>query len=204
MGTSIIIDPIASALFPKARQAVIALLFGHPDESFYLREIVEATGLGVGNVQRELKRLSESGLLVRTHRGRHVFFQANAESPIYSELRGIARKTLGAGGVIREALEPLRDHISVAFLFGSLARGEERRQSDIDLMVIGELKFADVVDAIRGAESSLRREINPVLFSSKELASKLSEGNHFLTSVLSREKVFLFGDDDELGALSGK
>lgn len=191
----------ADALFPKARREVIGLLFGHPDQEFYLREIVEATGLGLGHVQRELARLSAADILTRVQRGRSVFFQANPECPIFEELRGIAIKTTGAAAVLRRAMAPLANRIRVAFIFGSVARREQKAESDVDLLVIGDVSFADVVGCIRETEAKLRREVNPVVYSPTEASAKLATRNHFLTKVLASEKLYLVGGDDELLAL---
>jgi predicted nucleotidyltransferase len=191
----------ALTLFPKSRRAILGLLYSHPDEAYYLRQIIELTGLAVGQVQRELKLLSASGVLTRTQQGRHIYFRANTNCPIYTELRGIVRKTMGAVVVIARALEPLADRIRAAFIFGSVARAEETRASDIDVMVIGEATFAEVADAVRSAERSIGREINVTVYPVEELGAKVAAGHHFLEQVLSSEKLFVVGDEDELAAL---
>ncbi len=193
---------IPGALFPRARQSVLGLLFGLPERRFYLREIVSLTGLGVGSVQRELERLSAANIITRTRGGQHVYFQAEPACPIFEELRMIVRKTLGASAVIREAMLPLADRIEVAFIFGSLARGTDKKGSDIDLLVVGDVTFADVVDAVRGVEEETRREVNAVVYTSAEFTAKLAARNHFLTNVCAGETLFLIGGDRELAALS--
>ncbi len=199
---SFVASAIPAALFPKARQGVLGLLFGQPHRRFYLREIVSLTGLGVGSIQRELERLSRANIIRRTRDGQHVYFQADAACPIFEELRTIVRKTLGAAAVLAQALVPLTDRIEVAFIFGSLARGTENEHSDIDLLVVGDVTFAEVVDAIRGAEEETRREVNAVVYTPAELAAKLAPRNHFLTKVSAREKLFLIGGEREFAALS--
>jgi predicted nucleotidyltransferase len=189
---------LAAALFPKARRAVLGLLFGQPDRAFYLRQIVELTGLGVGHVQRELGRLTDAGVIVRTEQGRHVYFQANERCPIHDELRGIVTKTIGAAAVLRDALTPLAGRITVAFIYGSIARQQEKQGSDIDLMVVGDVAFAEIVDAVRAAEDQLGRPVNPTVFPLGEFAAKLSAGHHFLSAVMAGAKVFVLGDADEL------
>ncbi len=201
MSTESITDDPVRTLFPRSRRATLGLLYSHPDEAYYLRQIVELTGLAVGQIQRELKLLSGSGVLTRTAQGRHIYFQANGKCPIYDELRGIVRKTMGAAVVIGEALETLSDRIRAAFIFGSVARAEEIRGSDIDLMVVGDVAFADVAEAVREAERIICREINVTVYPGEELASKVRAGHHFLEQVLSGEKLFLVGDERELAAL---
>jgi predicted nucleotidyltransferase len=201
MSTIHAIESLSFALFPKSRGKILGLIFGSSDRAFYLREVVERTGLAIGQVQRELARLSDAGLVRRFRQGRHVYFQANDRCPIYHELRGIVAKTVGAVNVIGNALTPLADQITVAFLFGSVARQEETRNSDLDLMVIGDSTFASVVAAIRPAEPVLQREIHPTVYPVREFVGKFREGNHFVQSVAKSEKMFLLGSNDELREL---
>jgi predicted nucleotidyltransferase len=201
MGTVGPSDKLAAALFPESRRAILGLLFSHPDEAFYLRQIVDLAGLAVGQTQRELKRLTVAGIIERSERGRHVYFRANEECPIYDELRGIMVKTTGAGAVIGAALEPLAERIAVAFVFGSVARGEEVQASDIDLMVIGDASFADLSSAVLAAERTLRREINLVVYPVREVRAKARQGHSFLSRVIDGEKLFVEGSARELDAL---
>lgn len=201
MGT-LLPDVVAEALFPRTRQAVLALLFGHPDERFYLRQITAIVGAGVGQVQRELERLARGGIIRRTREGRHVYFQANRDCAVYDELRGLVTKSLGVAPVLSATLKALADRILVAFVYGSVARGDERAASDLDLMVIGEVTFHEIASAVRQAESTLRREIHPTVYPAAEFRRTLAEGNHFLRSVMQSEKIFLIGDEDELGKLA--
>ena len=203
MSTIAASDTISTALFPKSRRTVLALLFGRPDRAFYLREIVEKTGLGVGHVQREVKRLSDGGILVRTRQGRHVYFQANENCPVFGELRALVTKTAGAVGVLREALSPLSGRVRLAFIFGSVASGQEQAESDLDLLVVGDVTFAEVVEAARAAEPLIGREVNPTVYPADEFRAKLNDGHRFLRSVVEREKLFVAGDEDELRDLSG-
>ena len=197
-------ESLATIVFPKARRAVLGLVLSHPDRAFYLREIVELTGLGIGHLQREFERLAEAGIIRRFRQGRHVYFQADQTCPIYNELRGIVLKTVGVADEMRRALSPLRKRIRVAFVYGSVARGSENSASDIDLMVVGDLTLADVVDAVRETESVLLRPVNPTVYPWKEFTAKLAAGQHFLTKVMGREKLLLIGGEDDLAALSGK
>lgn len=197
-------ESLAAILFPKARRAVLGLILSHPDRAFYLREIVELTGLGIGNLQREFERLSEAGIIRRFEQGRHVYFQADQTCPIYNELRGIVLKTVGAGDELRRALSPLKDRIHGAFIYGSVARGSENNGSDVDLMIVGDVTLAEVVNAVHGSEALLMRPVNPTVYPVKEFRDKLKASQHFLTKVMGREKLMLIGDEDDLAALSGK
>ena len=201
MSSNEIANSVSVSLFPKARRVLLGLLFGRPDRAFYLREIVELTGLGVGHVQRELARLSQGEIIRRSKTGRHVYFQANASCPVYEEIRGLVTKTVGAVGVLRQALAPLSGRIVASFVYGSVARGGERSDSDLDLMVIGDASFAEVVEAIRNAESDIGRSINPTVYPLDEFRGKLAEGHHFLSSVMKREKLYVVGNEDDLRTL---
>jgi len=169
------------------------LLYRDPDRSLYLRELVRLTGASPGAVQREAGELTEAGLLSRWRRGRQVFYQANRATPVFSELRGLLEKTMGPADVLRAALAPLADRIEAAVLFGSIAAGTSFPTSDIDLLIVGPAEFAEVVDALAGAEARLGREINPMVYSRLEFARQLSEGGHFVTSVVRAPRIPLIG-----------
>jgi len=191
-------DPVASALFPRSRRAVLGILYGDPESRYYLREIIEMAGLGSGQVQRELTRLSEAGIIRRFKEGRHVYFQANPACPVYDELRSLVTRSLGAGAVVSNSLEALADRSQVESVYGSVARGEERSESDIDLLVVGDVSFGELVEALAGAESQLRREIHTTLFSAEEFRTRLARRDHFLESVVKEKKILVIGDEDEL------
>ena len=191
-------EPVSEALFPKARRKILGLLFGRTDRAFYLREIVDLTGLGVGHVQREVQRLSQGGVIRRSSQGRHVYYQANPSCPVFEELRRLVTKSMGAVATLRQALEPIAERIDAAFIFGSVAHGTEQAESDLDLMVIGKVSFAETVAAIRQAESRAGRAINPTVYPPGEIRSKLATGHHFLVAVIQSEKLFVVGNEDEL------
>ena len=202
MGTSPRDDSIASALFGTVRQGVLALLFGHTDQAYYLREITRIVDAGHGAVQRELKQLVDSGLLTRTRRGNQVFYQANQQSPVFTELRGLMLKTAGLADVLREALSGLADRIEVAFVYGSIAEGTDRSASDVDLMIIGEVGLRTLGPLLPDVHDTLGREVNPVTMSPQELAERATQSDHFITTVLHGPKIFLIGDQNELDRIA--
>src|SRR5262249_20957768 len=202
MSTTDRTDSCSAALFGKTRRAILALLYGHPDESYYLREVVRSASSGQGAVQRELQRLTEGGILRRVLRGRHVYYEANRQCPIFHELHGLVVKTVGVADVVREALGGLQNQIKIAFLFGSIARGEARPGSDVDLLVVGAPSFGDVVAALAPAQERLGRDLNPTVYPVAEFRRKMGEGHHFLRTVLQGPKVFLVGDEHELARLA--
>jgi predicted nucleotidyltransferase len=200
MGTSVEAS-LAVTLFSKSRRAVLALLFGQPDQEFYLRQICRVSGGGVGAIQRELKQLTEAGIVRRTVRNKQVYFQANADCPVFAELKSILVKTSAIADVLKVALAPLGDRIRIAFVFGSVARSHQRADSDVDLLIVGDVAFGEVVSAVADAQQRLSREVNPTVYSAAEFAAKVAAGHHFLTNVLGRGKVFLIGDERELTRL---
>lgn len=190
---------LASALFSGTQQRVLGLLFGQPDRSFYATELIALARAGSGAVQREVARLVQSGLVTVRSVGNQKHYQANPASPIYEELCGIARKTVGLAEPLRTALAPLRDQIRAAFVFGSVAKGADHAASDIDVMIVSDtLAYPDTILAFQPLEQGLGRAINPVIYTTKELAQRSKDDNAFVTRVLSQPKVWLVGGDDDI------
>ena len=189
-------------LFGQTRGRVLALLYGVPDETFFVRQIARQVETSVGTVQRELALLADAGLIKRSAVGSQVFYQANQEHPEFPELRALLAKTTGVFQMLKAALAPLSSRISVAFVYGSVARGEEKAASDIDLMVIGAITLDEVLDAVVPVEKQLRRPVNPTIYSLDDVRARLREGNHFLQSLKKSKKVFLIGDEDEFRKVS--
>lgn len=195
---------LADVLFGKARGAILGVLYGHPDESFYYRQLTrELNHVSAGTLQRELDTLSGLGLIDRSTIGNQVFYRANRNHPVYADLRALVGKTIGVTAQLRSTLSVLADRISFAFIYGSVARGEEKAGSDIDLMVVGTASLKAVLRETGKLEPILRRAINPTVYSPREFKTKLTHGNHFLESVVRKEKIFLIGDEDELSAVAG-
>jgi uncharacterized protein len=193
---------LAETLFSKNRRAVLGLLYGNPDQEFYLRRVVRITGGGHGAIQRELKALSDAGILQRSVRDKQVYFQANPECPVFEELKALIVKTAGAADLLKAALAPLGDRIQSAILYGSVARAKQKRDSDVDILVVGDVAFREVVAVLADAQSQLRREVNPTVYAPDEFQSKLASGHHFLKSVLKSEMVFLIGNEREFERLA--
>ncbi|MGH7321608.1 MAG: nucleotidyltransferase domain-containing protein [Candidatus Rokuibacteriota bacterium] len=191
----------AAVLFGRTRRRVLGWLLGHADEAFYLRQLVRHAGVGQGAVQRELDRLTRAGLLRRTVQGRQVYFQANRASPIFPELHALFLKTAGMVDVLREALAPVAARVLVAFVFGSAARGALRADSDLDVLLVGEVPFESVASALAEAQARLGRDVNPTVYPPDEFRAKLRAGHHFLTTVLREARMFVIGVPDELAGL---
>ena len=188
---------LATLFFGSYRRQVLGLLLLRPDEAFHLREIARVTHTQPGTLRRELNLLADAGVLLRERLGNLVRYRANPACPIYEELRGILKKTSGMADVLREALRPLAGRIRVALLFGSVAKDEEGRESDIDLLVVGTVTFDEVVDAVYSIQQQLGREINPVVYTPQEFAKKRSGA--FLKRVLEDRKLFILGTENDIG-----
>lgn len=190
-------------LFPATRQRVLAVLLLEPEASFHLRELARLTGSHAGTLGRELDKLTEAGLLERREQGNQVRYQANAQCPLFGELASMFRKTHGMVPVLREALAPLASRIRVAVVFGSMARGTQSAGSDMDLLVVGKVGFAELVQALYPVQQALQREINPVLYTAVEFRRRVDAGEAFVRRVLDQPQVFLTGDKDDLAELAG-
>ena len=194
---------MASALFPKVRQRVLAVLFGNPGRSFYANEVIALAQSGTGAVQRELAGLAAAGLLTVKRQGNQTHYQANAEAPVFTELRGLVLKTLGLADVLRAALTPLAPQIAQAFVFGSVAKQQDTAASDIDVLIVSEdLGYADVFGALESATDTLGRKVNPSLYTPAEIAKRTSQDNAFVTRVLRQPKIWLIGNEEALNAAS--
>ncbi len=192
---------VADALFSTIQQRVLAYLFGQPERSFFATELIKLAGGGSGAVQRELARLADSGLVTISRVGTQKHYQANPKSPIFSELCAIAQKTVGLAEPLRTALKPLAKRISAAFVYGSVAKKQDTAASDIDLMVVsGSLTYADLFAALEDASERLGRTVNPTVYSPRELAKRVKQGNAFVTRVLAQPKIWLLGVESDLAA----
>lgn len=190
---------LAGALFTGTQQRVLGLLFGQPDRSFYATEIIAMAGAGSGAVQRELARLTQSGLVTLRPVGNQKHYQANPASPIFAELCGIARKTVGLAEPLRQALAPLAAQIKAAFVYGSIAKKQDSARSDIDLMLVSDtLTFGDTYLALDAASKSLGREVNPTILTVQDFAKRRQEEGSFVSRVLEQPKIWLIGGEDDL------
>lgn len=186
------------------RAKVIGWLFTHPDERFFVRQLAGILGEDPTNTGRELARLAKVGILTCMIEGRQKYYQADRDCPIFAELRGLAIKTAGVAQTLVAALEPLRDRIELAFVYGSMARGDFGAASDVDLLVVGGLPFGEVVGALVAAQERLGRETNPTVYVPAEFRRRLAEGQPFLREVVAGPKVFVIGDHDVLTRLAGE
>ena len=190
---------ISDLLFPNQyRRKVLGLLLMRPDQQIHLRELARVIGAAPGTLKKELDALCGVGLLRAERVGNQVRFCANTAHPVFPELQALIRKTIGLADALRLSLAPLAGRIDAAFIFGSMASGSESAGSDIDLMVVGDAGFAEIVDATYAAQATLGREINPKVMSASEWQAKKAERNAFLQDVLNKPRIMLIGDADAL------
>jgi predicted nucleotidyltransferase len=190
---------MADVLFGSTQQRVLGLVFGQPDRSFYASELIALTRAGSGAVQRELRRLADSGLVSVRVSGKQKHYQANRDAPICEELVGIVRKTMGLADPIRSALEPFRARLRAAFVFGSVARREDVATGDIDLMLVGDdLSYPEVYQAIDPLTERLGRKVNPTIYGTEEFEGRIRCEDGFVKRVLTQPRLWLIGNEDAL------
>lgn len=188
-------------MFSPYRRAALATLLLRPDERFHVRELARMTDISAGSLHRELKAMAEAGLLVREKTGNQVFYRADTGCPIFDELASIFRKTTGLARLLQAALSDLAERVDIAFVFGSVASGQQTAGSDLDVCILGKVSLREVVTALSSVAGTVGREVNPVVMPAARFAQRFAEGDRFATRVMSEPKVFVQGSDDELAEL---
>lgn len=205
MGTISPAVSLSSALFSKVQQRVLALIFSHPQRSFYCSEIVRNVRSGVGAVERELSKLERSGLVSIERIGNQKHYRANQAAPIFEELRGLVEKTVGLAEPIKKALEPYAAAIESAFVYGSVAKGTDTARSDIDLMVIGDdLNYSDLYTAVQNIENKLRRRVHPLFLTSEDWRRRTSDNASVFSKISRSAKIFIIGSEKDLQQWEGR
>lgn len=190
---------LGDALFTTTQKQVLGLLYAHPDKTFYTKEILRRTGMGVATIKRELDRMLAAGILRMNKIGNQHHYQANPGCPLYEELLSIVKKTFGIVDVLQHALLPLDLEIDFTFVYGSVAKGEETAESDIDLFIVSEsLGYADVMNVLTKSEDELGRPVNPSIYTVAQVKDKLQQENAFLTRVMEQPKLWVKGSDDDI------
>ncbi len=192
---------LTDILFGTYRKKVLSLLLLHPNTDYHVRELARLTHTAAGTLHKELARLAAAGLLLRKQQGNQVRYQANQQCPVFPELAGLLRKTTGAAEILTTALTPLQP--TLALIFGSVASGTETAGSDVDVLVIAGVGFADVVRATHPAQAGLGREINPVVYNAEEFRRRVQEQDSFVQDLLTKPKIFLIGTENDLSQLAG-
>ncbi len=190
---------LSDSLFPGTKQRVLGILYGQPDRSFYANEVISLADSGSGAVQRELATLSNSGLVTVRAVGNQKHYQANAESPIFNELRSIIQKTVGLADPLRATLEPFSARVTAAFVYGSVAKKTDTASSDIDLMVVSdEISYGELFTALEEVSAVLGRPVNPTILSAEEFHRRIAEKDSFLNRIMDQPKIWILGEDGDL------
>ena len=181
----------------KLREELLALYFTNPNKKYYLRELERILNLSVGNIRRELIKLERAGVFLSENKGNLVYYYLNRSYPLFEELKSIIFKTSGAPKMLQNVLEKFNG-ISHAFIYGSFAKGEEREDSDIDLLIIGKVDEDNLIEEIGKLERKLQRETNYAIYGKEDFKKKKEEGNPFIIDILKERKIFLIGDENGL------
>lgn len=192
---------LAEILSSKIRSEIFRMLFGVDGEALHMREIERRSGLSIGTNQQEIKKLLRLNLIIKRKDGNRIYYQANKEHPLYPEIRNLVLKTAGLVDFFRKALEG-NPNIKFAFVFGSLARHEEKDKSDVDLMIIGEITMRQLTGLLSGVSAHIGREINPYILTPREFLKRKSTKDHFLIQVLESPKIFVIGNENDLANLA--
>jgi predicted nucleotidyltransferase len=192
---------LAEILSSKIRAEIFRLLFGINDKALYMRDIERRSGFAIGTIQGELKKLLNLDLVLREIDGNRTYYRANKNHPLYEDIHKLVLKTTGLVDVLKNALDTKK--IKLAFVFGSFARGEENAESDIDLMVIGNLGLRDVTRLLSDTEGKILREINPHVYSENEFSEKYKKQDHFVSQLVAGAKIFIIGMEDEFKKMAG-
>lgn len=191
------------ALFTGPRQGILATTLMEPDRWWYLSDLARRLGVHHATLQRELTRLTKAEILLSKRDGNRAYYRANSDSPIFPELRTLLAKTAGLVDEIRDALLPFAKAIKVAFVYGSIPRGAESSESDVDLMIVGGVGLKALAPSLGRVEQVLRRPVNASIFSEKEFVERLNaKRGSFLRNVLMEEKLFVLGAPDDLERLA--
>jgi predicted nucleotidyltransferase len=203
MGTQTRTNPsssIASALFTPVQQRVLGLLFGQPQRRFQSAELIRLARGGTGAVHRQLQRLEAAGLVTVSHEGNQKYYTARQDSPVFPELHGLIVKTVGVAEPLRAALQPVSKKIEVAFVYGSVAKGNERAGSDLDLLIVSDtLTYPEAYEALQEAEAAIARTVNPTVMTPDEWLKKRNVKDSFAKRIAAQPKLFVLGDEHALG-----
>lgn len=192
------------ALFPRTRQNILATMLLSPERRWYQSDLAKRLRVPSSSLQRELASLTDAGILERITHDNRVYYQANAAFPLLPEMQSLFAKTIGLADQVRAALEPFKDDIDLAFIFGSVARGERTAHSDVDVLIVGSIGMTDLALPLRALERSLQIPVNVTHFTLPELQEKWRQGNHFLRTIVNGQKIHLKGSEHELANALGK
>lgn len=175
----------------------LGLFLLNPETEFCQSAIVKKTHHALVQVQRAVKTLEEIGLVSSERRGRMVYYKAIRSHPGFEDLKRLFLKTIVIGDCIRDAFGPMAEKIDWAFIYGSVASGQESADSDIDLFIIADLTLKELSKALGPLSRNLGRELNPILLKKEEFLKRVQNNDHFVAEIVNVSKIWLIGDEDE-------
>lgn len=184
----------------RIRVNILKLFIFNPKKEYYVREIERLIKEPFDPMRRELIHLETIGLLNSRMSGRQKYYSLNSNHTLFPEFKSMILKTVGIGDALKRVVKD-RDDIITAFIYGSYAKNTEDTESDIDIFVVGDISSKDLQEAVSEIEGQTKREINPTVYSLKELREKHKLKNHFILAVLKEAKLFLKGDENGLRKL---
>jgi len=173
----------------------------NPDTEFYLRELAGKFNISPRHVSLELQNLKKIEIINKRISGKQHYYSINKKNPIFHELLNIFIKTIGVKGVVENYLNKYKNLIEFAFIYGSIAKGDARADSDIDLMIIGDISGREISGAMIDAGNEINREVNFNIISLSEFSSRLKSKDHFINSIYKESKLFILGDQNEFERL---
>ena len=197
-------SPILTALFPAVRQEILAATLLSPEKAWYLSELAEHLNTSPSSLQRELETLAKSGVLQRRQEGRRTYYKADIDSPVFAELQALFSKTAGILPLLKAELGRFSPKIKWAAIYGSIAKGEEHTQSDIDLLIVGPVSMTNLLPSLRRVEKQFGREVNVTRYSEEEFRAKRHSRDHFLDSLLKTTLITIVGSQNELEKATGR
>jgi len=191
------------AIISGTRQKVLSTVLLTPDRWWFLSDLARHLDTSPSSLQRELTKLVNANVLKQRYEGKHTYFKADEDCPFFPELQRLFLKTAGLADVIRDSISPYEKKIQCAFIYGSIAQGQETSGSDVDLMVIGNVGLSTLALSLRDAHELLHRPVNPTIFTPSEFRKRVKSKNHFLRNVLAKDKIFIIGNEKDLERLAG-
>ena len=180
----------------KTRTKLLTKLMIDSNRVFYIRELAKETKIPYGMVYKELENLEELGIITREKKGNLTLLQVNTELPYLLDLKQIIMKTTGILYTLQDRLNQLKG-VKYLLIFGSVAKGEDSHESDIDLMIIGAVDEEKLIETIRALEKEISKTVNYILWSVDEFEKKIKEKNHILLDVAENPITMLRGNEDE-------
>jgi predicted nucleotidyltransferase len=187
---------ILPLLRSETQAGLLERIIAHPDQSYTVAELAELLEVTQMSVRRELDRMRRAGILEQQMVGRQGVYRASTASPLFTPLRDLVERSVGVEPLLREALEDV-DGVEAAPIIGSLARGNVDAESDIDLLVIGDVDYPALVSKLMPLQRRVGREISIVWMRPGELRDALLHGSGFAAEIAASPRRALIGDLDD-------